>query len=267
MKLVSAIVEEFNLRKYYGDEARLTASISDAEDNIIIEVIISIASTFESIDEFYAHVYKSVNEEYTEPGGTEEASPNEVLLETIHRCKGKEFENVVYYNLSNDGRNRTETELEEERRVCYVGVTRTIKNLLVTALKGRYSQFLPELLKNPGFKELSIDKLNSKLSQARMEEQIVQSRIERLKKRIEDIRNSFPELKGEGLKVKSGLFIRTRMGLRLKRIENARNRIRRLQKKVESSGKALDECQDKIDEIRTEVGFRNLLHETQHLNR
>jgi len=262
VKLVSAIVDEFGFRKYYRDEAKIAAGIDEAGDDIIIEVIISVASAFESIDEFYSHVHKLVNDRHTAPNETDDRNSNEVLLATIHSCKGKEFENVVYFNLSNSSRARSESELEEERRVCYVGVTRAIRNVMITASEKGHSQFLPELLRNPVFKSLSTVRLSSLLSKTRMREEALLGRIKLLEKESEGIFDSFPELKGNDpgigvppkvlsheheirylrsrfpemdgsdLQVKSPILKTAFMKLRLRGIQKARARIEKLEKEI-----------------------------------
>ncbi len=80
-----------------------------------------------------------------------------VILSTIHGVKGLEFDNVFVIGM-NDGRfpssrsSETASELEEERRLCYVAVTRAKKHLELTSyrydFRGEYqnpSVFLEEM--------------------------------------------------------------------------------------------------------------------------
>lgn len=88
-------------------------------------------------------------------------SEDRVILMTLHSAKGLEFPNV-YLSGMEDGlfpssmaMSEDEEALEEERRLCYVGITRAEKNLMMTAsrqrmVKGetrfsRPSRFLEEL--------------------------------------------------------------------------------------------------------------------------
>ncbi len=75
---------------------------------------------------------------------TVEAGDNKVLLMTLHSAKGLEFPNVYlagmedgifpsYMTISSDDI----MELEEERRLCYVGITRAMKELTMTAAQQR----------------------------------------------------------------------------------------------------------------------------------
>ncbi|HIV13538.1 MAG TPA: DNA helicase PcrA [Candidatus Pullilachnospira stercoravium] len=73
-----------------------------------------------------------------------EESDNRVLLMTLHSAKGLEFPNVYLAGME-DGifpsyMTITEgdaSELEEERRLCYVGITRAMKELTLTAAQQR----------------------------------------------------------------------------------------------------------------------------------
>ena len=65
-----------------------------------------------------------------------------VTLMTLHSAKGLEFKNVfligmeesIFPSIRAFG---SEEELEEERRLCYVGITRAKENLFITAAKCR----------------------------------------------------------------------------------------------------------------------------------
>ena len=65
-----------------------------------------------------------------------------VLLMTLHTAKGLEFKNVFMVGME-DGLFPSyrsigeEAEIEEERRLCYVGITRAKENLFLTCAKSR----------------------------------------------------------------------------------------------------------------------------------
>ena len=73
-----------------------------------------------------------------------EADDNKVLLMTLHSAKGLEFPNV-YLSGMEDGlfpsymsiTSNDASEIEEERRLCYVGITRAMNRLTITAAKSR----------------------------------------------------------------------------------------------------------------------------------
>ncbi|WP_406542631.1 3'-5' exonuclease [Clostridium ljungdahlii] len=82
---------------------------------------------FDSIESFLDNVGKV---EQTLEKGKKEG--NTVTLSTIHGVKGMEFENVFIINCSEGlipHANSIQNNLEEERRLFYVGVTRAIDNL------------------------------------------------------------------------------------------------------------------------------------------
>ena len=73
-----------------------------------------------------------------------DADADRVLLMTLHSAKGLEFKNVYLAGLE-DGLfpsfmsicSDDPTEIEEERRLCYVGITRAMEHLTITAAKSR----------------------------------------------------------------------------------------------------------------------------------
>lgn len=112
----------------------------------------------ENIDELLNKIadYEETAEEPTLSGFLEEValvadidsleeSSNYVVLMTLHSAKGLEFpyvymagmeEGIFPSYMSINGDNPTE-ELEEERRLCYVGITRAKKELMLTAARQR----------------------------------------------------------------------------------------------------------------------------------
>lgn len=112
----------------------------------------------ENIDEFIskAVAYEESTEVPTLSGFLEEVAlvadidevvegSDYVVLMTLHAAKGLEFENVYlvgmedglfpsYMTITSDN---SEEEMEEERRLCYVGITRAMKRLTITSAKMR----------------------------------------------------------------------------------------------------------------------------------
>ena len=103
-----------------------------------------------SFDDFIAHAAQSsaLAKQNQNPTGPC------VTLSTLHSVKGLEFEKVFIVGVIEDllpsARSKTLAEIEEERRLFYVGVTRAKKELYVSTLKTRYdkqtdpSRFLDE---------------------------------------------------------------------------------------------------------------------------
>lgn len=139
-ELLDTIIEE---TKYV---AELKAEASDEAD-----------ARIENIDEFVSKMkdYEERAEEPTLAGFLEEValiadidsledSDNRVVLMTLHSAKGLEFP-FVYLAGMEDGlfpsymaiTSDDKTDLEEERRLCYVGVTRAMEHLTLTYAKQR----------------------------------------------------------------------------------------------------------------------------------
>lgn len=85
-----------------------------------------------------------------------------MILSTIHRAKGCEYKRVVVFDLSRRHR-PVPVELEEERRVAYVALTRAKDALLVTADLRRQSRFLREAALDPRFSGRMREDLESEL--------------------------------------------------------------------------------------------------------
>lgn len=196
-KLVNAIYCEFNFYQFYNDKSNLNKDIDAADDCSKMEVISSVANTFTNLNDFYAHVYKTIHEEEDPQDNEQEDFQNKVYLSSIHSSKGKEFPNVVLFNLSPGFYGSSEIEIEEERRVCYVGFTRAKNNILITAPKESFSNFLIELLLNPKLKSNSVLQLHSELSQALVLLQIIKSKIDRINFKINQLIIKYPELDGK----------------------------------------------------------------------
>jgi DNA helicase-2/ATP-dependent DNA helicase PcrA len=69
-----------------------------------------------------------------------------VTLSTIHRVKGREWDHVVVFGVT-DGimPHRLSVDIEEERRILHVGITRGRQRVLVLGDRSRRSRFLGEL--------------------------------------------------------------------------------------------------------------------------
>lgn len=122
-----------------------------------LEVLASNASAYASIDEFLADAALLSSAD-------ESTDKNSVSLMTLHAAKGLEFPVVFIVGLEeglfpSSRAGESEEELEEERRLAYVGMTRAMKDLFLTFASSRYafggrtynapSQFLLELGYNP----------------------------------------------------------------------------------------------------------------------
>ena len=162
---------EIGLGDFYRDQSRQSDDLDQASDEVLFDVITALAENFKTPLEFYQHICQTVDDR----DGEEESSPedqapkkrehaeNEVYLSTIHKAKGKEFQNVIYFNLSQEEQNSQKAQfIEEERRVAYVGATRARDDLLITFSSAKPSEFLMEISLNPKFKALKNEELRQK---------------------------------------------------------------------------------------------------------
>ena len=149
--------EAYTVRELLEEIIRLTGYVTELEAEDTEES----RARIENIDELISktEAYQEAGEERGEPatlsGFLEEIAliadidsvdPDQdyVLLMTLHSAKGLEFSNVFlvgmedgifpsYMSIMSDDR----SDLEEERRLCYVGITRAMKELTMTSARQR----------------------------------------------------------------------------------------------------------------------------------
>lgn len=139
-ELISNILEKSGMQKEYSSSKLL-------EDEIRLENL----NEFKSITKSYEEEYGSATlgdflDEISLVSDISEHKEgnNMVSLMTVHSVKGLEFNYVFivgmeegifpHFNAINDGGNSA---IEEERRLCYVAITRAKKNLTITSAKSR----------------------------------------------------------------------------------------------------------------------------------
>jgi len=164
---IQTLKTEFSLVEFYSDQSRLSDDLDQASDTVYLDVISALAENFKTVAEFYQHICNAMDA--SDPGDSagpikqedRETKKNEVFLSTIHKSKGKEFQNVIYFNLSQMETGSKAEHLEEERRVAYVAATRPKDDLLVTFSSAKPSIFLKELSLNPKYKQLKNEELSN----------------------------------------------------------------------------------------------------------
>ena len=88
-----------------------------------------------------------------------------IVLNTIHKTKGNEYDNVVFYHVVNNS-----SLIEDERRLFYVAVTRTKGDLLITTIDSEKSIFIKEYFLDKNLTNYS--NMDLKLDLIRLENQI-----------------------------------------------------------------------------------------------
>ena len=137
----------------------LETKTKDFEDRVEnVKELKTVASGFESLGEFLENVALVESE-----SSNSSKNPNAITLMTLHSAKGLEFENVFMIGMEEGlfphSRSLTDAgELEEERRLCYVGITRAKERLMLlyakkrtyfgTAQTNKPSRFIKEIPKD-----------------------------------------------------------------------------------------------------------------------
>ncbi len=179
-ELVERVVKESGLEKHYRSRAEKSGEAPDEDRLANLDEVISSAAEFERTHRADQDPAADLDEEgnaETPPllamlraflesvalvADADKVDPasGAVTLMTLHAAKGLEFPAVAMVGLE-DGllphsrARESEAELEEERRLCFVGITRAMHRLLMTSARRRThrgvsertipSQFLDEL--------------------------------------------------------------------------------------------------------------------------
>lgn len=104
----------------------------------ILEELQASAKGFQSYEEWETHI-EECSKELKEKAKQKTENPNAVTLATLHSAKGLEFQHVFLIDV-NEGimpykKAVLEKDIEEERRLFYVGMTRAISNLTICSVK------------------------------------------------------------------------------------------------------------------------------------
>ena len=166
-EIVKKVIEYFDFKTLTDDG---TPSSEDRMGNL--EVLASNAAVYDNLEDFLADASLMSSAD-------ESSVKNSVTLMTLHAAKGLEFPVVFMVGMEDglfpSGRaTDNEEDLEEERRLAYVGMTRAMWKLFLTYAASRYSygsrnynmpsRFLTELGYNPygssGYKDDDGDGFN-----------------------------------------------------------------------------------------------------------
>jgi len=102
-----------------------------------LEALLQVADLHPDAESFEAWLRRTFHRERAEGG---------VTLSTIHRVKGREWDRVVVFGATEGLMpHRLSTDVEEERRILHVGITRGRERVLVLGDRSRRSPFCAEL--------------------------------------------------------------------------------------------------------------------------
>src|SRR6266487_2554480 len=266
MKLLKT---ELGLGDFYRDQARKSDDLDQASDEVLFDVITALAENFKTPLDFYQYMCKSMDDNdnngdnglasgISEKRGHEN---NEIYLTTIHKAKGKEFQNVIYFNLSqSDQKSAQAQSIEEERRVTYVGATRPKDDLLITFSSTKPSDFLLEISLNPKFKAIINEELKHRYASytRRLEkEQTILKQIEAKKGSYTALFNELTKQKFNKVPNWLSMFI---WKIQNRRINNIQEKIERIDTKLKKHLEtAIDPLLNELSEIEEEQNTRTAL--------
>lgn len=127
--LIASVVQTIGYEEYI----KRFEGEGDVESNRMANVkeLIRASSKFKNIIEYIRYIEKIKAKK-----GQKKGPKNKIILSTIHRAKGLEWENVILLGCNETilphGRNSFDDGLEEERRLAYVAITRTKKRLVIS---------------------------------------------------------------------------------------------------------------------------------------
>jgi len=136
----------------------------------ILDEIQESCKNYEEVEQWLAHI-DEVNQEVAEQKKTKiynNKDEDKIVLTTLHGAKGLEFENVwitgVVEGVIPHEKSVKPSDVEEERRLFYVGMTRAKKSLFLSTVETKYeeevnkSRFLEEMERNFTIKDIEVGK-------------------------------------------------------------------------------------------------------------
>ena len=152
---INYIRKSVGYNAYISEYARFR-KIQEEEFTHVLEELQESAKGYDTYEEWFDHI-REYTEELNRQSKENEESKEGVVVSTMHSTKGLEFERVFLPDVNEDviphKKSMKEEDVEEERRLFYVGVTRAKKYLHILSVKKLYnkdsrpSRFLVELEK------------------------------------------------------------------------------------------------------------------------
>ncbi len=179
-EFLTLLDDTFQLKKFYEEQFKVL-DVDEAPESIIFEVILDLSKEFPDIYRFFEFLNNSeIN------NNNENSTNDEITFTTIHSTKSNEYLNAIIFNLVKDKPDNNK-ELEEERRLAYVAITRGKERTLISTNKNNYSIFIVELLQNPIYKGLTLSQLETNLLKLKLNSFI--SKNEEIFKQINSLEN------------------------------------------------------------------------------
>jgi DNA helicase-2/ATP-dependent DNA helicase PcrA len=178
-ELVDDVILTFGLEEFWSD--RVSSGPRRADDGdplVLVELIRFHASEATAVSDFLELWSDRARQEESRFQMSEDTLAREqpteedhVVIGTMHSSKGREYEAVVLLDYDVELGGLTPAEIEEERRVFYVGLTRAQSAALVTidGCRERPHRFIRETVRPAGPNER--ERLHSRLRDIRPEEE------------------------------------------------------------------------------------------------
>ena len=133
---VKFVMDRCGLYNYYKDEDR----VNDSTKALNLDEFYTKAKEYEDGTDGLVQLLQDINLD-NEIANSKDANEPGVVLITMHNTKGLEFEQVIVTGMEEglfpSFRSIDEGNVEEERRICYVSMTRAKSNLVLTCCKSR----------------------------------------------------------------------------------------------------------------------------------
>lgn len=264
-QLVASIVDGFGIKDYYLDQSKRGSEVDKSSQSELVKILLTLSEQFTSVEELYNFWFNMYS---GGSNGTQEEVEYKdyVNLNSIHKTKGNEFEHVALFNLAKRERERlTEVEMEEERRVVYVGVTRPISSLLITTPKGEISPFVREYFLNPELKESDDKSITHQLNKLQTETNVMQSELLNYDEEINKLREEYPEMNGERFIIEKP-FKKFKEYIRKKRLSKSLSKYDELQHQKNNILNKIELKENDMKDLKNELIYRQLLTEGSSFN-
>ena len=145
-EFIAELVTESHLLSHYAKKDEMTASAKENNLNELVSAAAGYSDGRQGLALFLEELELdreaiSRNNGSASGGGAVPGDENAVTLITMHNTKGLEFDRVIITGMEEglfpSGREETTEELEEERRIFYVSITRAKNELYLTSCRSR----------------------------------------------------------------------------------------------------------------------------------
>lgn len=157
--LIEFIAEKSGLKNYYSEKDEISGTQRDSNIQELANSAVFYDSTRQGLLDFLDHIELDRTLELAD----EDTEADCVTLITLHNTKGLEFSRVVITGMEYGifpRQDKYGSELEEDRRLCYVGITRAKDELYMTACSKRIMYGRIEYMgPSPFLQEINPDRL------------------------------------------------------------------------------------------------------------